>query len=221
MKSSVPAIRSLFLVALGAATLAAPAVVRADTHVGVGIGIPLPNGYAEVHVGSERYYYHRGVYYRPGPHGYYVVPAPHGAYVRALPPYYTRVYVGGAYYYCYGNVYYQTYRDGYIVVNPPATVVAATPAPAKVEPQAQSVWVGDVEYTVKDGQFFRKNADGLVWTPAPLGAITTSLPAEAKSVWYQENEYFESDNVYFKKTPDGYRVIEAPWKGATPPPGQR
>ena len=43
------------------------------------------------------------------------------------------------------------------------------------------------------------------------------LPPDAKSVWYQENEYFECDNVFFKKTPDGYKVIEAPWKGATPP----
>ena len=51
-----------------------------------------------------------------------------------------------------------------------------------------------------------------MWAPAPLGAVTKTLPPDAKSVWYQENEYFECDNVFFKKTPDGYKVIETPWK---------
>jgi len=219
MKPSLFRIRPLLSLTLGAAgLLAVPALSRAATHVsvGVGVGVPLPYGYSEVRVGSDRYYYHRGVYYRPGPHGYYVVHAPRGAYIHALPPHYTRVYVGGTYYYRYGDVYYQTYRNGYMVVDPPPAVVASIPAPVKEEPQ--TVWVGDVEYQYKDGQFFTKNADGLVWAPAPLGAITKTLPAEARSVWYQENEYFECDEVYFKKTPDGYKVIEAPWKGAQPPP---
>lgn len=211
------AFRYLFLAALGATGLSLPATAHAKTHVSVGVGIGLPHGYAEVRVGPDRYYYHRGVYYRPGPHGYYVVRAPRGAYVRVLPPYYSRVYVGGVFYYRSGDVFYQTYRDGYVVVDPPATVVASVPPAPKVE--EQTVWVGDTEYQFKDGQFFRKNADGLVWTPAPIGAVTKSLPADAHSVWYQENEYFEVDDVYFKKTPDGYRVIEAPWKNAPPPAG--
>ena len=217
MKISGSMLRPLFLLTLGAASLALPALSRAATHVsvGVGVGVPLSRGYAEVHVGPDRYYYHRGVYYRPGPHGYYVVRAPRGAYIHALPPYYSRVYVGGTYYYRYGDVYYQTYRDGYIVVDPPPAVVASIPAPVKEEPQI--IRVGDVDYQFKDGQFFTRNADGLVWAPAPLGAVTKTLPPDAKSVWYQENEYFECDNVFFKKTPDGYKVIEAPWKAAPPP----
>lgn len=217
MKISSAASRSLLLLALGAASLTVPTSARAGTHVsvGVGVGVPLPHGYTEVRVGPNRYYYHRGVYYRPGPRGYYVVHAPRGAYIRTLPPYYTRVYVGGTYYYRYNDVYYQPYREGYVVVDPPPAVVASIPAPVQVEPQ--TIRVGDVDYVFKDGQFFTQNADGLVWAPAPLGAVTKVLPPDAKSVWYQENEYFECDNVFFKKTPDGYKVIEAPWKGATAP----
>src|SRR6478735_5549512 len=137
MKISTSVLRLLLLPTLGAVTLAMPALSHAETHVnvGIGVGVPLPHGYTEVHVGHDRYYYHRGVYYRPGPHGYYVVRAPRGAYIHTLPPYYSRVYVGGTYYYRYGDVYYQPYHDGYIVVDPPPAVVASIPAPVKEEPQ--------------------------------------------------------------------------------------
>lgn len=202
---------------LGAANLA-----KAESHVGIGlsVGIPLPHGYAEVNVGRDHYYYHRGVFYRPGPHGYYVVRAPRGGIVHELPPYYSRVYIGGSVYYRYGDVYYQTAPGGYVVVDPPSTVVVSSPTPTTQPPAAgpekgedyQSVWVGDTEYQFKDGQFFKRTPEGMVWSPAPTGAITKSLPNDARSVWYQDIEYFESDDVYFRKTPDGYRVVEAPWK---------
>lgn len=217
MKPTFPALRSVLLIALGAASFATvPAQAKTHVDVNVGIGAPIPRGYAEVRVGPDRYYYHRGVYYRPGPRGYTVVRAPRGAFIRVLPPHYTRIYVGGVYYYRYGDVYYQPYRDGYVVVDAPPAVVASAPAPV-AEPD-QTVWVGNDEYVFKDGQFFRKNADGLVWAPTPVGATIHTLPSDAKSVWYQENEYFEADDVYFKKTPDGYRVIDAPWKNGVPPP---
>lgn len=219
MKTSLRSLRSISLLALGAAALALPPAARASTHVGIGvdIGVPFPRGYAEVHVGRDRYYYHRGVFYRPGPRGYYVVRAPRGAFVRVLPPHYARVYIGPSVYYRYGDVYYQDYRGGYVVVDPPATTVVTSAPPPAAPDDTQSVWVGDTEYVFKDGQFFTKNADGLVWTPAPLGAVTKSLPADARSVWYQENEYFECEDVYFRKTPEGYKVIEAPWKGEAAP----
>ena len=41
--------------------------------------------------------------------------------------------------------------------------------------------------------------------PAPVGAVTRTLPVDATSVWFQEVEYFECDNVYFRKTPEGYK----------------
>jgi hypothetical protein len=220
------AIRAL-LFGLGAFSLTE---ARADSHVNVdlNVGIPLPHGYAEVSVGRDRYYYHRGTFYRPGRHGYEVVRAPRGCVVRELPPLYSRVYIGGSLFYRYNNVYYQSCPDGY-VVDPPSSVVVHVPAPAAtVTPAAapskendyQSVWVGDVEYQFKDGQFFKRTAEGLVWASAPLGAITKTLPADTRSVWYEDIEYFECEDVYFRKTPDGYKVIEAPWKKAEPAPAK-
>jgi hypothetical protein len=187
--------------------------------VGVGIGVPLPHGYVEVSSGRDRYYYHRGTFYRPGHNGYYVTRAPRGCVVRELPSRYSRVYFGSSLYYRYNNVYYQDYPGGYVVVDPPSTVVVQVPASATAAPTPltkdddyQSAWVGDVEYLFKDGQFFKKTSEGLVWAEAPLGAITKTLPSDARSVWYEEIEYFECEEIYFRKTPDGYKVIEVPWK---------
>ena len=207
------------------------AEARAETHVSVGVsvGVPLPHGYAEVSAGRDRYYYHRGTFYRPGNYGYQVIRAPRGCVVRELPPRYSRVYFGSSLFYRYDNVYYQSCTDGYVVVDPPSTTVVHVPAPATVVPSApapaktddyQSAWVGDVEYQFKDGQFFKRTSEGLVWAPAPLGAVTKLLPGDARSVWYEDIEYFDCDDVYFRKTPDGYKVIEAPWKKAeaTPAP---
>lgn len=228
--SLVPS-RWLLVALAGAGAVAVPAV-RADTQVDVGIsiGVPFRHGYAVVSLGSDRYYYHRGVFYRPGRHGYVVVRAPRGAVVRELPPFHSRVYVGGTVYYRYGDVFYQRCPEGYVVVDsplvttlppstavvtttPPAAPVAAAPAtPAPVNDDYQTVWVGDVQYQFRDGQFFKKTADGLVWAEAPVGAITRTLPADARSIWYQDIEYFECDDVYFRKTPEGYRVVLAPWK---------
>jgi hypothetical protein len=199
----------------GAFLLTGASQLRADPRVSVGvsIGVPFPHGYAEIRVGHDNYYYHRGTYYRPGPRGYHVVRAPYGARIRELPPHCSRIYLGGVWYWRFGDDYYRPYEDGYVVVEPPTTIVvkeAPPPAPAPVA--EQSVWVGDKEYVFKNGQFFTKTPEGLVWAEAPLGAITKALPAESTSVWYQGVEYFECDEVYFHKTPNGYEVVRAPWK---------
>lgn len=195
---------------------------RADSRVSVGVsvGVPLPRGYVEVSSGRDRYYYHRGTFYRPGHHGYQVVRAPRGCVIRELPPRYSRVYFGSSLYYRYDNVYYQSCPDGYVVVDPPTTRVvqvaapAAAPASTPKDDDYQSAWVGDVEYLFKDGQFFKRTSEGLVWAEAPLGAVTKTLPSDARSVWFEDIEYFECDDVYFRKTPDGFKVIDAPWKKA-------
>jgi hypothetical protein len=196
----------------GAWGVAVPSA-RGESHGGVSIGYRSPQGFAEISVGRERYYTRRGVFYRRGPRGYVVVRAPRGAVVRVLPPVYTRIYAGGAWYYRSGNVYYSAVPGGYAVVDAPVTVAqAAPPPPVAVSGDYQSVRVGDAEYLCKDGQFFRRSDDGLVWVEPPLGAITDALPADAQSIWYQRVEYFESDDVYFMKTPRGYQVVTAPWK---------
>ncbi|MFA5056997.1 MAG: DUF6515 family protein [Opitutaceae bacterium] len=209
MKILPASIRTLLLAFAGTAALTSTAM-RADSHVDVGVafGIPLPHGYLDVAVGREHYYAHRGVFYRRGPHGLMVVRAPRGAIIRELPPHCARIYVGNVVYYRYADVYYQAVPQGYAVVDAPAVVNVPPPPPAV---EYQSVWVGDAEFLFKDGQFFRKTPDGLVWMEAPLGAITKTLPSDATSVWYQDNEYFECDSVYFRKTPEGYKVVPSPF----------
>jgi hypothetical protein len=211
MKIPHPSFPVLVLAVAGAAAFA-PANLRADRHVdvGVSIGVPLPNGYLDVVVGREHFYSHRGIFYRRGPHGLMVVRAPRGAVVRVLPPRCARIYAGNVIYYRFGDVYYQPVPQGFMVVDPPATVNLPPPPPPAEE--YQSVWVGQAEFLFKDGQFFQKTPDGLVWVEAPLGAIARVLPVDATSVWYQDTEYFECDNVYFRKTPEGYRVVPKPWK---------
>jgi hypothetical protein len=193
---------------------------QAETRIGVGVSIggPLPRDHYEVRVGRDHYYYHRGVFYRPGRRGYYVVSAPRGAYIRELPPRYVRVYTRAGVYYRYGDTYYQPSRGGYIVVDAPPQVVTrpigsdAPPPPPPPNDGYQEIRVGDVEYSFNDGQFFRRTPDGLEWTPAPLGAVIRALPADARTIWYQDQEFFECEEVYFRRTPEGYRVVEAPWR---------
>ena len=205
---------------LGAvATLAVLPSVRADTRVGIGISVGdrdrrpgPPRGYAEVRVGAERYYYHRGVYYRPGPHGYAIVRAPRGAIVSVLPPSYSRLYYGNRVYYRYQDVYYVDAPGGYQVVDAPAVVPDSPPLPPPVVETEQTVKVGAQEYSYRDGQFFQKTDNGLVWVEAPIGAVTPTLPADAKSIWYKGTEFYEVDEVYFRKQPTGFEVIVAPWK---------
>jgi hypothetical protein len=198
----------VFVLLAVAALFAAPAL-RAEVRVGVSLGVELPRGYADVRVGRDHYYEHRGVFYQRGPRGYVVVHAPRGAILRTLPPHCSRIYVGTSVFYRYGEVYYQPVRDGYVVVEQPRAESLPPPPPTE---EYQSVWVGPVEYLFKDGQFFSKTPDGMVWTQAPLGALTKTLPTDAQSVWYQGVEYFDSDDVYFRKTQDGYQVVAAPWK---------
>ena len=211
MKTIPRFFRIVLLTAAGAAGLAT-STLRADSHVDLGLSheIPLPHGYVDVTVGREHYYSYRGTFYRRGPHGLMVVRAPRGARLRELPPHCARIYVGNVVYYRYGDVFYQPMRHGYVVVEAPTVVNLPPPPPPAVE--YQSVWVGSTEFLFKDGQFFQKTPEGLVWMPAPVGAVTRTLPVDATSVWFQEVEYFECDNVYFRKTPDGFKVVPKPWK---------
>ncbi len=202
---------SVSLVTMVGAAVLTGSKLRADSHVDLvlSVGVPLPHGYVDVVVGRDHFYTHRGVFYRRGPRGFVVVGAPRGAIIRALPPHCARVYVNNVVYFRFGDVYYQAVPQGYVVVAPPTAVALPPPPPA---PEYQSVWVGNTEYLFKDGQFFRRTQDGVVWTEAPIGAVTPTLPADATSVWYQDNEYFECDDVYFRKTPEGYKVVPKPWK---------
>ena len=223
----------LALAGAGAFLIAPKAEASSRVGVNVSVGVPIPHGYAHVRVGRDDYWYRGGNYYRPGRYGRPVwVHAPRGAYVRHLPPSYSRYWHGNRVYYRYRDDFYQPYGDGYVVVEPPPTVVRqvtrieAAP-PETHEPMGASsnaigsqgapeethvVWVGDVAYEYKDGEFFKRSPEGLVWSEPPVGAVAKSLPADARTVWHEDIEYFESKGVYFRKTPDGYKVVNKPWQ---------
>jgi hypothetical protein len=91
----------------------------------------LPRGYHTVWAGRTKFFYHHGVFYRSGSHGFVVVRAPVGAIVAYLPIGFTSVVIGGIPYYYYDNVYYQRVPSGYIIAEPPPEAQGLPPA---VEP---------------------------------------------------------------------------------------
>ena len=71
--------------------------------------------YAEVVVGSNRYYYDQGIFYTGTPDHYVVVEAPVGAVVYSVPAGYEQVVIEGNVYYRYRDVYYRHGTRGYEV----------------------------------------------------------------------------------------------------------
>lgn len=205
---------------------------KSDTRYSVGVGVS-SRGVEGFHVGVSRDYrrdyYHRSHYrprYRPG------------YYVTVLPRYHRRLVVNSSFYFYADGTYYRPYDRGYVVVerpvyiqNAPAAEVnyavtadgvdpnqeigAPEPAPPPAEePTYLSVWQGEQELRLIDGEFFKPSSQGLVWVPTPVGAVSDVLPAGAQVVWHDEIEYFRFDGVVFRKSPDGYKVVAAPWDQA-------
>ncbi len=182
-----------------------------DRRVDVSIGIRLPHGYADVVVGREHYYHYRGTFYRPGPHGRLVViRAPHGAIIRELPPRCVRFNVGPVVYFRFGDIYYRQVPAGFMVVAAPMGPGIPPPPPPRAQ-EFLSVWAGPNECLFKDGQFFQRTPEGLVWMEAPYGALSRTLPEDAVPVWVQNVKYFQSDNVYFRETPQGFQIVPSPF----------
>lgn len=82
-------------------------------------------------VRGKRYFYRRGVFYRPSGPGLVVIPAPIGAIVSVLPPGYVTLYIGTVPYFYANLTYYLWDRDaiGYRVVEKPADTDTATTVP--------------------------------------------------------------------------------------------
>jgi len=195
-----------------------------------------PRNYTPVRFNNADYYTHRGVFYQSTPRGYVVVRPPVGLRIATLPFGFARLILNGMIYYRYNDIYYQAVTGGgFVVVNTPPSIIVTTPPTVVVQQQPnvvvtpapapvvvassnyQSVWFDNTELKFRDGQFFQQAADGsLIWIPAPVGAVTPSLPADATSVWYQDIEYLDCDGVYFRKTPGGYAVVNPPWSDNTP-----
>jgi hypothetical protein len=90
----------------------------------------LPPGHLVIARGPNRFYYHAGVWWRPGPAGFVVVHPPIGLVIPVLPPAYTTVWIGGAPYYYADDVYYAAAPGGYAVAQPPMDATAQTAPPA-------------------------------------------------------------------------------------------
>jgi hypothetical protein len=91
----------------------------------------LPRGYVTVRYRSTPYYYHHGIWYRPGGSGFVVVRPSIGLFVPVLPPFYTTVWYAGVPHYYADDVYYR-YRmgRGYEVSDPPPESETSTTQPA-------------------------------------------------------------------------------------------
>ena len=87
---------------------------------GYAVGV-LPRGYVTVRHGRTPYYYHHGIWYRPGGGGFVVVRPAIGLFVPILPPFYTTVWVRGMPYYYADDTYYawRADRREYVVTEPP------------------------------------------------------------------------------------------------------
>ena len=72
----------------------------------------LPRGYFSFSIGSGRYYYQSGVYYRHRGSNYVVVQAPLGAFINVLPYGYRTFYLGGIPYFYASGVFYN-WNDRY------------------------------------------------------------------------------------------------------------
>lgn len=79
----------------------------------------MPPGHDTVIVGSKRYHYHDGVYYRQGPKGFSVVKPPRGARINRLPSGFETLVIAGITYFLFAGVYYQKGPAGYTVVDQP------------------------------------------------------------------------------------------------------
>ena len=90
----------------------------------------LPGDHLVMVVGNSKYYYHKGVYYRPSPVGYVVVAAPVGASVITLPEGYVKIKVGQSSYFYYNGTFYRhdSRKKVFDVVKAPiGAVVSALP----------------------------------------------------------------------------------------------
>ncbi len=122
-----------------------PAFVSLGTAIDI-----LPGGFVSVTVGTGRYFYHDGIFYRRYRRGYLVVPAPMGAVVPSPPPGYVTVMVERDPYAYSRGVFYTPWESRWrVVAAPPGAFVRVLPA------DAHGVRVSGVEYKEYAGVWYR------------------------------------------------------------------
>ncbi|WP_221029205.1 DUF6515 family protein [Actomonas aquatica] len=231
LRPALLGVAALALLALPSTASAKRGHHHDDTSYSVGIGVS-SRGIDGFSFGVSRdRSYHRhypAPYYRPG------------RFFPRIPSYHRRVYVNSTAYFVADGIYYRPYNHGYVVVDRPVIVERPVviereaPPPRRVtyavtddgvdpnqeigvpppEPDYITVWQGEQELRLMDGEFFKPTANGLVWVPTPVGAVSDVLPVGSQAVWHNDIEYFRFDGVVFRKSPDGYKVVAAPWADA-------
>lgn len=141
---------------VAAVCLATEACLPRHGYITIGTAIDvLPDGFVSVSVGGGRYYYHRGMFYRPYRTGWVVVHAPIGAVIDGPPPGHVMVLVENDPFVYYRGVFYEPYGARYIVVRAPVgAFVRALPRTAVPR------HVGGVEYKEYGGVWYRPAVRG-------------------------------------------------------------
>jgi hypothetical protein len=112
----------------------------------------LPGGSRVVVYGNSRYYFHGGVWYRPGGGRFVIVAPPFGMIVPFLPLVYSTIWISGIPYYYANDVYYTQGAGGYIVVEPPK-------GESIQAPQADQTSTSQIFIYPRQGQNEKKQAD--------------------------------------------------------------
>ena len=228
LRSILPALAGVFALA-SATVLVADSPSRGDRNGRSGGGEQRSAARDDRSSGGPHRSYSYGPSYRGGRSGYY-----HGwntslAIGLDLLPFYGGMMVSDGGYWPSYYGYSQPVVYGYpvvtqsVVYSQPLVVeapVAEMPPPVIIQvpnrtesaaaPTTPSATTGEI--VKKDGQYFRKTPQGLVWIEAPAGSPVATLPKDAISVWYQGVEYFESHETYYRRTAEGYEVVPAPWR---------
>ncbi|UCC24235.1 MAG: hypothetical protein JSU98_10895 [Gemmatimonadales bacterium] len=141
----------LALTAGAAGTMGTTACIPGGGFIAIGTAIDvLPHGFVTITVAGSRYYYHRGVFYRPHRGGFLVVPAPYGAVVEVLPAGYVMILVQRDPYAYYRGFFYAPQAERWIVVRPPIGAFVRVLPPGAVTRR-----VGPVEYKEYAGVWYR------------------------------------------------------------------
>ena len=88
---------------------------------------------------------------------------PHpGLFVDVLPPGYQTVLIAGLTYFVLNDIWYRLQGDRYVVVDAPSTTTTVvTQTPTYEQPHGLTqVDIDGVRYYVRDGRYYRRNADG-------------------------------------------------------------
>ena len=142
------------------------------------IAFNLPFSFVRINLGSARYYYCDGVYYRRHRNEYIVIDPPPGVIIDALPAEYAIEIIDGVTYYKCDGVYYRSIGHGYQVAAPPTSTTVIETASLAPAVSKQNV---DETFTVNipnsrggyNAVNLKKSGDGFI---GPQGEFFREFP---------------------------------------------